>query len=81
MFYYILNNKYFIVISYRYGLLYCFIAADDDSDVSPHDFDCGDGGVSDFEYNHIGSNGLGLSTHLNIGQHSFSQMQVHIVNK
>lgn len=49
--------------------------ADDDSDVSPHDFE---GGGSDFEYNHIGSNGLSIGSHLNIGQHSFSQMQVII---
>lgn len=41
------------------------ILADDDSDTNPHDFD----GV-DLEY--------GLSSHLNIGQHSFSQMQVRI---
>lgn len=43
--------------------------ADDDSDVNPHDFDgCG----SDHEYG-------GSSTHLNIGQHSFSQMQVCVI--
>lgn len=40
-----------------------FQTADDDSDTNPHDFD-----NADVE--------CGLSTHLNIGQHSFSQMQV-----
>lgn len=43
-----------------------FGTADDDSDTNPHDFDS-----VDLEY--------GLSSHLNIGQHSFSQMQVGII--
>jgi len=44
--------------------------ADDESDENPHnDLD----GGSDLDCNY--SNGFSLSTHLNIGQHSFSQMQ------
>lgn len=42
------------------------ILADDDSDANPHDFD-----GTDLEY------GSTYSSHLNIGQHSFSQMQVN----
>lgn len=45
--------------------------ADDESDENPHnDID----GGSDLDCHY--SNGFNLSSHLNIGQHSFSQMQV-----
>lgn len=50
----------------EYCFCFYFSVADDDSDVNPHDFE---GSGSDHEYG-------GFSTHLNIGQHSFSQMQV-----
>lgn len=46
-------------------LLFLFFSADDDSDTNPHDFE-----GSDHDY------GVNMGTHLNIGQHSFSQMQV-----
>ncbi|XP_055373976.1 protein GDAP2 homolog isoform X2 [Condylostylus longicornis] len=45
--------------------------ADDDSDNCPHDFD---DNYSDLELGHINVNSS-MSSHLNIGQHSFSQMQ------
>lgn len=45
--------------------VFVYLLADDDSDSSPHDFE---GGNIDLEY--------GLSSHMNIGQHAFSQMQV-----
>lgn len=54
--------------------LFCLLSADDDSDTSPHDLE---GGGSDHDYTSINiTGGLGLSSHLNIGQHSFSEMQV-----
>ncbi|KAJ6632842.1 Protein GDAP2 like, partial [Pseudolycoriella hygida] len=43
---------------------------DDESDENPHN-DLDDGSDLDYKY----SNGFSLSSHLNIGQHSFSQMQ------
>lgn len=48
-----------------FDLIILLLIADDDSDSNPHDFD-----NVNLEY--------GLSSHLNIGQHSFSQMQVSL---
>lgn len=53
-------------------------SADDDSDTSPHDLE---GGDIDLEYGPMGGSGYSLGSHFNIGQHSFSQMQVCLYKK
>lgn len=60
-------NKFYLLILNLFIMFFLSIsnAADDDSDTNPQDFD-----NPDVEY--------GLGSHLNIGQHSFSQMQVNI---